>query len=146
MTPAVKPCLFLLGANICALLCTSTHARSLAQVSRLVASLLRVPDVPEQCEHYLPAQTLRSEEVLTGQPTCATRVAGILLSQLSPIYQFVLFRAQVLQATGTPMTSILPRSPPGKWWRTVSLQQSLDFSHCISPLRIVQALPCQNWH
>ena len=103
-------------------------------------------DVPEQCEHYLPAQTLRSEEVLTGQPTCATRVAGILLSQLSPIYQFVLFRAQVLQATGTPMTSILLRSPPGERLRTVCLQQSLEFCHCTSPLRIVQALPCQNWH
>ena len=37
-------------------------------------------DVPEQFDHYLPAQTLRSEEVLTGQPTCFIHVRHVLLA------------------------------------------------------------------
>ncbi len=58
-----KPCVLLLSATLCALLCSSTHARTLAQVSGAVALLLCLKTYTRNCEHCLPAQTV----VLTGQ-------------------------------------------------------------------------------
>lgn len=58
-----KPCVLLLSATLCALLCCSTYARTLAQVSSAFALLLCLKTYRSNFEHCFPAQTV----VLTGQ-------------------------------------------------------------------------------
>ncbi len=135
MAPAAKPCLFLRSASMCALLCISTHARSLIQVSGLVALLLRVRMHVCSSITAFPLKVCsvdRSIDMLGSHCQCAASVAGILLRKVLPIHTLVLCRVQVLQAAGTPM---MPRSPQqqSKGLRPVRLLQNLAaFFHCTS--------------
>lgn len=120
-----QPYVLLLSATLCALLFSSTHARTLAQVSGAIALLLCLTQFcarPSRSNCRVDRSTHVDQKF--GQK-CA--IAGILLRHLSPVHLFVLCRVThlclTLQGTATPMVTRSPQQDPGtgKRSRTVCL-------------------------